>query len=127
LVKSDDHPLGLARGRYVHLMVRDTGHGMTEETRLHAFKPYFSTKSRSKNSGLGLASVDAVVKQSDGSIRLTSAPGEGTRFDIFIPAKTEEAQAAPQGGLVLLVEDAEELRKMIQDFLTARGYEVIAC
>ncbi len=127
LVKSDDHQLGLARGRYVHLVVRDTGHGMTEETRLHAFKPYFSTKSRSKNSGLGLASVDAVVKQSDGSIRLTSAPGEGTRFDIFIPAETEEAQAAPLGGLVLLVEDAEELRKMIQDFLTARGYEVIAC
>jgi two-component system cell cycle sensor histidine kinase/response regulator CckA len=127
LVKSDDHELGLARGRYLHLVVRDTGHGMTEETRLHAFKPYFSTKSRNRNSGLGLASVHAVVQQSGGSIRLTSAPGEGARFDIFIPAQPEEAQEAPQGGLVLVVEDADELRRMIQDFLTARGYEVIAC
>jgi signal transduction histidine kinase len=127
LIKYDNHEAGLTRGRYAHLIVRDTGQGMTEETRLHAFKPYFSTKSRSRNSGLGLASVDAVVKQSGGSIRLTSAPGEGTRFDIFIPVQAEEAQTAPQGGLVLLVEDADELRKMIQDFLTARGYEVIAC
>ncbi len=127
LVTSDNHELGLARGRYAHLVVRDTGHGMTEDTRLHAFKPYFSTKSRSRNSGLGLASVHAVVQQSGGSIRLRSAPGEGARFDIFIPAQPEEAQEVPQGGLVLLVEDADELRRMIQDFLTARGYEVIAC
>jgi two-component system cell cycle sensor histidine kinase/response regulator CckA len=84
LVTSDNHELGLARGRYAHLVVRDTGHGMTEDTRLHAFKPYFSTKSRSRNSGLGLASVHAVVQQSGGSIRLRSAPGEGARFDIFI-------------------------------------------
>lgn len=127
LVNSDNHELGLAHGRYVHLVVRDTGHGMTEETRLHAFKPYFSTKSRSRNSGLGLASVHAAVQQSGGSIRLTSAPGAGARFDIFIPAQPEEARDVPQGGLVLLVEDADELRRMIQDFMTARGYEVIAC
>jgi signal transduction histidine kinase len=127
LVKSDNHELGLASGRYAHLVVRDTGHGMTEETRLHAFSPYFSTKSRNRNSGLGLASVQAVVQQSGGSIRVTSAPGAGARFDIFIPAQPEEAREAPPGGLVLLVEDADELRRMIQDFLTARGYEVIAC
>jgi two-component system, cell cycle sensor histidine kinase and response regulator CckA len=127
LLQSDDAELGLARGRYAHLVVKDTGHGMTEETRQHAFKPYFSTKSRSTNSGLGLTSVYSVVQQSGGSIRLTSAPGEGARFDIFIPALAEEAQATPHGGLVLLVEDSDELRKMIQAFLTARGYEVIAC
>jgi two-component system cell cycle sensor histidine kinase/response regulator CckA len=116
----------LPRGRYIHLVVQDTGHGMTEETRLHAFEPYFTTKSRNRNSGLGLASVHSVVEQCGGDIHLTSAPGKGTRFDIFIPALAE-AQMAPAGGLVLLVEDAEELRRMIQDFLTARGYEVVAC
>jgi two-component system, cell cycle sensor histidine kinase and response regulator CckA len=127
VLAADDSELGLPRGLYVQLVVQDTGQGMTEETRSHAFKPYFSTKSRSTNSGLGLASVLAAVQQSGGGIRLTSSPGEGARFDIFIPAQSEEAPAAPPGGLVLLVEDSSELRKMIQGFLTARGYEVIAC
>jgi two-component system, cell cycle sensor histidine kinase and response regulator CckA len=123
----DDPELGLARGSYVHLVVQDTGHGMSEETRLQAFKPYFTTKSRNRNTGLGLASVLAVVQQGGGAIRLTSAPAEGTRFDIFIPALPEGAEVASPGALVLLVEDSDELRRMIQDFLAARGYEVIAC
>jgi len=127
LLESDDPELGLARGSYVRLMVQDNGHGMNEETRLQAFKPYFTTKSRNRNTGLGLASVLAVVQQSGGGIRLTSAPSEGTRFDIFIPALPEGAELAPQHWLVLLVEDSDELRRMIQEFLTARGYEVIAC
>ena len=126
LLAVDDAELGLPHGRYVHLVVRDTGIGMTPETRLHAFEPYFSTKSRARNSGLGLASVHGVVRQSGGGIRLTSAPGEGARFDIFIPAQ-DNAWTAAEGGLVLLVEDADELRKLIQDFLTGRGYEVISC
>ena len=126
-LKSDDPELGLAHGSYVHVVVQDTGHGMSEETRLQAFKPYFTTKSRTRNTGLGLASVLAVVQQSGGGVRLTSAPGEGTRFDIFIPALPEEVEVAPQHSLILLVEDSDELRKMIQDFLVARGYEVIAC
>jgi hypothetical protein len=125
LLASDDPELGLPHGRYIHLVVRDTGIGMTPETRLHAFEPYYSTKSRAKNSGLGLASVYGVVRQSGGGIRLTSAPGEGARFDIFIPAQDNAWGQA--GGLVLLVEDADELRKLIQDFLTGRGYEVISC
>jgi two-component system cell cycle sensor histidine kinase/response regulator CckA len=126
LLASDDPELGLAHGRYVHLVVRDTGVGMTPETRVHAFEPYFSTKSRAKNSGLGLASVYGVVRQSGGGIRLTSAPKEGARFDIFIPAQ-DNAWTETEGALVLLVEDADELRKLIQDFLTGRGYEVISC
>ena len=123
----DDPRLAFARGPHIHLIVADTGHGMTEETRLHAFDPYFTTKSRNKNSGLGLASVHSVVRQSGGAIRLASAPGKGTRFDIYIPALAEDAGQTRPRGLILLVEDSEELRKMIQDFLTARGYEVIAC
>jgi two-component system cell cycle sensor histidine kinase/response regulator CckA len=126
VLASDDAELGLPRGRYAHLVVRDTGIGMAPETQLHAFEPYFSTKSRDKNSGLGLASVYGVVRQSGGGIRLTTAPGEGARFDIFIPAQ-ENTGADNRGGLVLLVEDADELRKLIQDFLTGRGYEVISC
>lgn len=127
LLAADDPKLGLSHGRYLHMVVRDTGLGMTEETRLHAFEPYFTTKPREQNSGLGLASVHGMVRQSGGSIRLTSAQGEGTRFDIFIPAQSEEARAAETSGLLLLVEDEDELRKLIQDFLVARGYEVIAC
>lgn len=127
LLDGDDPGLNLARGRYIQLTVEDTGQGMNEETRRHAFEPYFTTKSRNRNSGLGLASVHSVVEQSGGAIRLTSAPDAGTRFDIFIPALAEDAQLTPAGGLVLLVEDAEELRRMIQDFLTARGHEVVAC
>ncbi len=129
LLSADDEEMGVPRGRYVQLAVQDTGHGMTEETRAQAFKPYFSTKSRTRNSGLGLASVFAVVHQSGGGIKLTSAPGKGTRFDIFIPAlpAQEEAPGTPPTGVVLLVEDSDELRRMIQDFLMARGYEVIAC
>ena len=124
----DDVELGLTRGSYVHLVVEDNGHGMNEDTRLQAFKPYFTTKSRNKNAGLGLASVLAIVQQGGGGVRLTSAPGEGTRFDIFIPALPGGIEVATgNGGLVLLVEDSDELRKMIQDFLNARGYEVIAC
>ena len=127
LLESEEPSLGVARGRYVHLSVQDTGHGMTEETRRHAFEPYFTTKSRSRNSGLGLASVHSIVEQSGGVIRLTSAPGKGARFDILIPALAEDAALAPRSGLVLLIDDSDELRRMIQDFLTARGYEVIAC
>ncbi|MFT4114044.1 ATP-binding protein [Silvibacterium sp.] len=126
LLAGDDAELGLPHGRYIHVVVRDTGIGMAEETRAHAFEPYFSTKSRSRNSGLGLASVQSVVQQSGGGIRLTSAPGQGARFDIFIPAP-ESAGVDNPGGFILLVEDAEELRKLIQDFLIARGYEVISC
>jgi two-component system cell cycle sensor histidine kinase/response regulator CckA len=126
LLAADDAELSLPHGRYVHVVVSDTGVGMTPETRLHAFEPYFSTKSRAKNSGLGLASVYGVVRQSGGGIRLTSAPGKGARFDIFIPAQ-DNSVTETEGGLVLLVEDADELRKLIQDFLTGRGYEVISC
>ncbi|GGH02895.1 hybrid sensor histidine kinase/response regulator [Silvibacterium dinghuense] len=126
LLAGDDAELGLPHGRYIHIVVRDTGVGMTEETRAHAFEPYFSTKSRTRNSGLGLASVHSVVQQNGGGIRLVSAPGQGARFDIFIPAPENTGIDNP-GGLILLVEDAEELRKLIQDFLIARGYEVIAC
>lgn len=126
LLASDDAELGLPNGRYAHLVVRDTGIGMSPETQAHAFEPYFSTKSRAKNSGLGLASVYGVVRQSGGGIRLTSSPGDGARFDIFIPAQ-EGNWHETESGLVLLVEDADELRKLIQEFLTGRGYEVISC
>jgi two-component system, cell cycle sensor histidine kinase and response regulator CckA len=127
---NDEEP-GLPRGRYAHLVVRDTGIGMSSETQQHAFEPYYSTKSRTKNSGLGLSSVQQVVRQCSGGIRITSAPGEGTRFDIFIPAQENIQAAAPeissQGSFILLVEDNDKLRMLIRDFLTLRGYDVLAC
>lgn len=128
---SDDKELNLPRGRYAHLVVRDTGIGMSAETQQQAFEPYYSTKSRTKNSGLGLSSVQQVVKQCSGGIRLTSAPGKGTRFDIFIPAQENIHVAAPEsstpGALILLVEDNNQLRMLIRDFLSLRGYDVLAC
>jgi CheY-like chemotaxis protein len=139
VLDDDNEEPGLPHGRYAHLIVRDTGTGMSAETQQHAFEPHYSTKSRAKNSGLGLSSVQQVVRQCGGGIRLTSTPGKGVRFDIFIPAQENIQAAAQENGcqdnspdnsqkdLLLLVEDNDELRTLIQDFLTLRGYEVLAC
>jgi two-component system cell cycle sensor histidine kinase/response regulator CckA len=123
-------------GPYVVLSVADTGVGMDEETRLQAFEPFFTTKDLGKGTGLGLATVYGIVKQSDGYVWVDSAPGEGTRFRIYLPRTHAEAATPPQtsgegdthGGqeTILLVEDENAVRTLVQRILESAGYRVIA-
>lgn len=130
-----EHP-GSASGRYVMLSVTDTGMGMSPETQAHIFEPFFTTKETGKGTGLGLATVYGVVKQSGGYIAVDSAPGQGASFKVYLP-RTEEAavQATTNVSVdpttrgsetILLAEDAEPLRKLAQSLLEARGFRVLS-
>ncbi|MCS7042183.1 MAG: ATP-binding protein [Bryobacteraceae bacterium] len=121
--------LGLSPGPYVRLSVRDEGHGMDEATRARIFEPFFTTKEPGKGTGLGLTSVYGIVQSLGGAIRVDSAPGRGTRFDIDLPAARPEGQAA--GGesaagkqRILLVEDDDAVRQLTRQLLEHFGYEV---
>ncbi len=130
---------GVPPGKYVMLAVTDTGVGMGSETQAHMFEPFFTTKEPGKGTGLGLATVYGVVKQMDGSICVRSEPGKGTTFEIYLPyverAAEKEAPgpgtrtalaAAPDGTeTVLLVEDQEGIRDLVQEFLQRKGYTVL--
>jgi len=124
----------LGPGRWVCLSVADTGGGMDLETQAHIFEPFFTTKPRGKGTGLGLATVLGVVQQSGGDIVCWSAPGQGTRFDIFLPAAEAGPQVSPPGAAappslaactVLLVEDDAEVRRFAQAVLARQGCHVI--
>jgi len=82
-------------GVYVRLEVADTGPGITSEVLPHIFEPFFTTKADGKGTGLGLAMVRAIVQQHDGILRVASAPGSGTRFQILLPVAEENASVAP--------------------------------
>src|SRR5258708_6347945 len=132
-----NHP-GSKVGSYVLLAVTDTGTGMDAGTLTHIFEPFFTTKERGKGTGLGLATVYGVVKQSNGYIWVDSAPGKGSTFQIYLPRHldTEQVSVAepevqsrekPKGSeLILLVEDADALRKLAQSFLESNGFRVLA-
>jgi signal transduction histidine kinase/ActR/RegA family two-component response regulator len=122
-------------GNYVLLVVADNGAGMDEKVKAKIFEPFFSTKELGKGTGLGLSTVYGIVKQSGGYIWVDSAPGAGTRFEIFLPQSTEvaalpcESDRAPicdRGiGTVLLAEDEEAVRELASEFLRSSGYNVI--
>ena len=124
-----------AAGHYVRLTVRDTGTGMDADTRAHVFEPFFTTKEKGKGTGLGLATVYGIVKQSGGYVWLDSEPGKGATFDIHLPRLEDGAQmdAAPIGPApsprgtetVLLVEDEAMLRELAREVLEASGYRVL--
>jgi two-component system, cell cycle sensor histidine kinase and response regulator CckA len=127
------HPV-FARGEYVHVSVRDTGHGMDQEVRSHLFEPFFTTKEEGKGTGLGLATVYGIVKQSRGFIFVDSAPDKGTTFDLYFPRFTEQdtatavtASSRPIRGAeqVLLVEDQDSVRELVCKALEGYGYKVI--
>jgi two-component system cell cycle sensor histidine kinase/response regulator CckA len=130
-------PTGLASGAYVRLSVTDTGMGMSAATRARIFEPFFTTKARGKGTGLGLATVHGVVKQSGGEIWVQSEPGRGTTFEIFFPVTTRTSDTEdatpmqttatrPSGKATILVaEDDQKLRKLTAFSLEAAGHTVL--
>ena len=129
------HP-GAKVGQYVCLSVTDTGGGMDAETLAHIFEPFFTTKEMGKGTGLGLATVYGIVKQSGGYVWVDSEPNKGASFQIFLPrvAEISQSQAArPYLGenlrgseTILLVEDSEAIRKLAAAFLSSHGFEVLS-
>src|SRR5579859_76135 len=120
-------------GQYVAIKIRDTGVGMDEETRLHAFEPFYTTKELGRGTGLGLATVYGIVQQSHGEIAIESSPRKGTQVTILLPAALSDAPLAGEEpyqdikrgqGNILLVEDEPELRNVNAEFLTSLGYAV---
>jgi CheY-like chemotaxis protein len=108
---------------------------MDQATLARIFEPFFTTKERGRGTGLGLATVYGVVRQSDGHIHMESNPGAGTRFTICFPELQERSEAArdrkvseqppSRSGTILLVEDEEMVRRAAHAILTRRGYDVI--
>jgi PAS domain S-box-containing protein len=145
---------GAPAGKYVMLSVSDTGSGMDTETQAHIFEPFFTTKAPGKGTGLGLATVYGVVKQSDGWIWVDSKPGRGTTFQIYLPRVQEfvaneasieeiaprESQALKESTsrivpaletsakgteTVLVVEDQDGIRDIVRESLRRNGYKVL--
>jgi hypothetical protein len=121
-------------GPNVLLAVSDTGTGMSEEVQRHLFEPFFTTKGPGAGTGLGLATVFGVVKQSGGSIFVYSEEGRGTTFKIHLPAAVHPEQVAPAPDAaaehgtetIMVVEDDEQLRELVRLMLESKGYEVLA-
>jgi PAS domain S-box-containing protein len=123
-------------GAYVRLSVSDTGVGMSEEVRTRIFEPFFTTKEKGRGTGLGLATVYGIVKQSGGYIWASSELGSGTTFDVYLPRLQEEVppearELQPRGEYprgtetILLLEDDNSLRQVMCEFLMASGYNVL--
>jgi len=135
---SDVPPGGQAEvppGAYVMLAVSDTGYGMTPEVMGHLFEPFFTTKGPDRGTGLGLATIYGIVKQTGGSIDVSSEPYQGTTFRIYLPRSDETCEeddtpntaVLPRGGETLLVvEDQDEVRRLTVRMLEHLGYRVLS-
>ena len=131
---SAKRPQYMAPGRYVLLKVTDTGCGMDAKVQAHMFEPFFTTKEKGKGTGLGLATVYGVIKQSGGYILVESEVGKGSAFEIYLPqadavlqsseAKKPQLEIARRHHAVLLVEDEASLRKLTRNVLEEAGYAV---
>jgi two-component system, cell cycle sensor histidine kinase and response regulator CckA len=128
---------GLRQGRFVLLSATDTGHGMDAKTQARIFEPFFTTKDIDKGTGLGLATVYGIVKQSGGFIWVDSAPGKGTRFEVYLPKVAEKSDlvvatvetrvlsTVPGAPTILIVEDDAAVRELACKFLDAAGYHTL--
>jgi CheY-like chemotaxis protein len=131
--------LKLPLGPYVAIAVLDTGKGMDSGTHAHVFEPFFTTKPVGQGTGLGLATVFGIMKQSGGSVHVTSAPGEGSVFTVFFPSSREapselseeserqqrELAARSGAGVVLVAEDDAAVRQVVSTVLRRAGYVVL--
>ncbi len=125
---------GLSAGQYVQLSVSDTGEGMGAETLARIFEPFFTTKPQGKGTGLGLATVHGIVKQSGGHISVYSEPGHGACFELYFPVRAGAPEPHWQPGIpvpesrgterILLVEDDQSIRDLAYEALVERGYRV---
>jgi PAS domain S-box-containing protein len=124
-------------GEFVRLRVVDTGVGMPREVLDRVFEPFFTTKDQGKGTGLGLSTVYGIVRQSQGFVGVTSAPGAGSTFDVFLPRDTAHAGAEAAGPgrdparvgageVILVVEDEEQVRSLVVSQLSTRGYAVLS-
>ncbi|HEY0931184.1 MAG TPA: response regulator [Gemmatimonas sp.] len=129
-----DTPASTVDGSFTILRVRDTGVGMTPDVQQRIFEPFFTTKPVGQGTGLGLATVLNVVRESNGFIGVESAPGWGTTFELFLPRTMEEPAAMTvstaarrmqrQSGTVLVVEDDRDVRQLTEYVLSEAGYTV---
>jgi PAS domain S-box-containing protein len=130
----------LAPGRYVRISVADTGQGMAPDVLARATEPFFSTKPLGKGTGLGLAQVYGIARQSEGTVRIESREGEGTTVHMLLPLSAPAAEAASaaqaaappraeaaQGAHILLVDDDDDVRLFLADALRGLGHDVVAC
>lgn len=130
------HRPGVPLGSYVMLAVTDTGCGMDAQTKTRIFEPFFTTKEVGKGTGLGLATVYGVIKQSGGWIWVESEPGKGSRFEVYLPrvldaeeaanAPVAAAVAAARGQTVMIAEDEDGVRDLASTFLRSAGYQVLS-
>jgi two-component system, cell cycle sensor histidine kinase and response regulator CckA len=133
---ADERIADLAPGTYVQITISDTGMGMDAQTLAHAFEPFFTTKEEGKGTGLGLATVAGIVKQSGGHVRASSEPGKGSAFRILLPRaaggvvpdrpKSRHFSAPGLRNTVLLAEGDGALRELISEMLSRNGYRVLA-
>ncbi|HEX3129364.1 MAG TPA: ATP-binding protein [Thermoanaerobaculia bacterium] len=134
-IGKDGGGLGLPAGPYVRLMVADTGTGIAEEVRTHLFEPFFTTKDRDRGSGLGLATVYGIVRQSGGAIQVDTEVGKGSTFAVYLP-RTEAPAEEPKPSesshgegsgceVILLAEDEDNIREPAREVLESRGYTVL--
>jgi two-component system, cell cycle sensor histidine kinase and response regulator CckA len=129
------HLMNWSPGEYVKLSVADTGCGMSLEVQAQMFKPFFTTKGEEKGTGLGLSTVFDIVTQVSGGLDVTTAMGEGTRFEVYFPrvmTAIGESTGEPSGGkpvrgheTILLVEDDEAVRLLIREELRKLGYRIV--
>lgn len=138
LTTFEESPVGadIAPGRYATLCVQDTGIGMDEATRQLVFEPFFTTKGANKGTGLGLATVFGIVKQSRGHVEVQSEVGMGSTFTVHLPLAACQAveevaeieRPAPPTGSerILLVEDEDMVRRLSERVLSMRGFEVVS-